>query len=145
MLLPAGKAICIDIRSSAEVMLYGAAEDADVHIPYLGAPCDEWNVYLQSYRSYTNTSFINSVFELIIDYGLYRDSPIVLITRLYRKGILAESVLEVAGYSNVQVESREGNSDCQAVQKRDRQITQGRKTDLMEGIPYILDSDCVVH
>lgn len=112
MLIPTGKAIYIDIRSSAEVMLYGLANGVDAHIPYLGSPVDEWNGVLQSYRSSTNNSFINGVFELISEGELYRDSAIVLLTRSKRKGVLATSILNVAGYGRVSVKEYRGYTDC---------------------------------
>ncbi|MCG7921326.1 MAG: hypothetical protein N0C81_02025 [Candidatus Thiodiazotropha lotti] len=111
MFLPTDQALAIDIRTSAEVMLYGVAEDANAHIPYYGGPIDEWNVFQQSYLTHGNTSFINGVFDLIREYGLYRDSSIVLITKSNRKGLRAASLLQVAGYKRVRIENRVGNSD----------------------------------
>ena len=111
MFLPTDQALAIDIRSSAEVMLYGVAEDADAHIPYYGGPIDEWNVFQQSFLTHGNTDFINGVFDLIREYGLYRDSSIVLLTKSNRKGVRAASLLQVAGYRNIRVVQRVGNSD----------------------------------
>ncbi|MEW8487195.1 MAG: hypothetical protein AB2705_18615, partial [Candidatus Thiodiazotropha sp.] len=67
--------------------------------------------FQQSFLTHGNTSFISSVFDLIRDYGLYRDSSIVLITKSNRKGIRAASLLQVAGYHNILVIQRVGNSD----------------------------------
>ncbi|MES9851899.1 MAG: hypothetical protein ABW170_08715 [Candidatus Thiodiazotropha sp. L084R] len=111
MRIPTDKALHIDIRSSAEVMLYGSEKGADAHIPYMGGPVDEWNVFLQSYLSYANNSFINDVFELLCEFELYRDSPIVLVARSNRKGLLAASILNVAGYSKVSVKECNGYTD----------------------------------
>jgi hypothetical protein len=118
MLIPTEQALTIDIRSSAEVMLYGVEERADAHIPYHGSPVDEWNMFKQSFLTHGNTFFVNSIFELISDYGLYRDSLIVLIAKSLLSGLRAASLLQVAGYKNIRVEIREGNSD--RLVKRDR-------------------------
>ncbi|MES9832917.1 MAG: hypothetical protein ABW139_11825 [Candidatus Thiodiazotropha sp. DIVDIV] len=111
MFIPTDKALYIDIRSSADVMLYGLENEVDAHIPYLGGPVDEWNVFLQSYRSYANNSFINDIFDLLCEFGLYRDSAIILVARSKRKGLLASSILNVAGYSKVIVKEYSGYED----------------------------------
>ncbi|MBW9259091.1 MAG: hypothetical protein K1566_00050 [Candidatus Thiodiazotropha sp. (ex. Lucinisca nassula)] len=145
MFLPTDQALAIDIRSSAEVMLYGMAEDADAHIPYFGGPIDEWNVFQQSFLTHGNTSFINSVFDLIREYGLYRDSPIVLITKSNRKGLRAASLLQVAGYKHVRVEIRVGNSDGSEMQDQCNQLNQGKHSGMISEKAYILENVCVVH
>ncbi|MCG8073051.1 MAG: hypothetical protein N0C86_13835 [Candidatus Thiodiazotropha taylori] len=145
MFLPTDQALAIDIRSSAEVMLYGMAEDADAHIPYYGGPIDEWNVFQQSFLTHGNTSFINSVFDLIRDYGLYRDSSIVLITKSNRKGLRAASLLQVAGYKHVRVEIRLGNSDSTGLQDQDNPLKRGRHTGMMTEKAYDFGNVCMVH
>ncbi|MCG8087824.1 MAG: hypothetical protein JAZ13_19175 [Candidatus Thiodiazotropha taylori] len=132
MFLPTDQALAIDIRSSAEVMLYGMAEDADAHIPYYGGPIDEWNVFQQSFLTHGNTSFISSVFDLIRDYGLYRDSPIVLITKSNRKGVRAASLLQVAGYMNIRVVQRVGNTDSLIETTHKKQVGKDEKEGFME-------------
>jgi rhodanese-related sulfurtransferase len=106
MYVPAEKTVYIDIRSSAEVMLFGLVGSVDAHIPYLGGLVDEWNLFQQSFGSFTNNNFLHSVFELLREYGMYRDNPIVLITKSTRKGLQAASILNVAGFNNVKVEER---------------------------------------
>ena len=145
MFLPTDQALAIDIRSSAEVMLYGVAEDADAHIPYYGGPVDEWNVFQQSYLTHGNTSFINGVFDLIREYGLYRDSSIVLITKSNRKGLRAASLLQVAGYKRVHVEIRVGNSDGSVMQALSGQYRAGRSTGSMGDKAYMFDNVSSLH
>ncbi|MCG7914246.1 MAG: hypothetical protein JAY71_10265 [Candidatus Thiodiazotropha weberae] len=132
MFLPTDQALAIDIRSSAEVMLYGVAEDADAHIPYHGGPIDEWNVFQQSFITHGNTSFINGVFDLIREYGLYRDSSIVLLTKSNRKGVKAASLLQVAGYKNVHFVQIVGNSDNLVDIARKKQAYACEKEGVME-------------
>ncbi|MCG7893151.1 MAG: hypothetical protein JAZ12_01725 [Candidatus Thiodiazotropha taylori] len=136
MFLPTDQALAIDIRSSAEVMLYGMAEDADAHIPYYGGPIDEWNVFQQSFLTHGNTSFINSVFDLIREYGLYRDSSIVLITKSNRKGVRAASLLQVAGYMNIRVVQRVGNTDSLIETTHKKQVGKDEKEGFMEEGSY---------
>ena len=116
------KDLHIDIRSCAEVMLLGSIERVDAHIPFLGGPVDEWNEFQQSYRSYTNNNFLNCVFELIREKGLTRDCEIFLITRSGRKGAMAASILDVAGYSNVLVDVNGFYSDNEASCNRDNRV-----------------------
>ncbi|MEW8624354.1 MAG: hypothetical protein AB2551_01210 [Candidatus Thiodiazotropha sp.] len=132
MFLPTDQALAIDIRSSAEVMLYGVAEDADAHVPYYGGPIDEWNVFQQSFLTHGNTDFINGVFDLIREYGLYRDSSIVLLTKSNRKGVRAASLLQVAGYKNIRVVQRVGNSDSLVEVARKKQAYTCEKEGVME-------------
>ncbi|MBV2092037.1 MAG: hypothetical protein KUF72_14240 [Candidatus Thiodiazotropha sp. (ex Ctena orbiculata)] len=136
MFLPTDQALAIDIRSSAEVMLYGIAEDADAHIPYYGGPIDEWNVFQQSFLTHGNTSFINSVFDVIREYGLYRDSSIVLITKSNRKGVRAASLLQVAGYMNIRVVQRVGNTDSLIETTHKKQVGKDEKEGFMEEGSY---------
>ena len=105
------KDLHIDIRSCAEVMLLGSIDRVDAHIPFLGGDVDEWNELQQSYRSYGNNHFLNGVFELINEKGLTRDCKISLVTRSGRKGAMAASILDVAGYGNVLVEVNRRYSD----------------------------------
>ncbi|MCG8040308.1 MAG: hypothetical protein AB2708_05120 [Candidatus Thiodiazotropha taylori] len=144
MFLPTDQALAIDIRSSAEVMLYGMAEDADAHIPYYGGPIDEWNVFQQSFLTHGNTDFINGVFDVIREYGLYRDSPIVLITKSNRIGIRAASLLQVAGYQHVRVEIRVGNSDGPVIYGQDRKLGLGIDSELVAGKSYMYDVKAIL-
>ncbi|MET0045788.1 MAG: hypothetical protein ABW100_19985, partial [Candidatus Thiodiazotropha sp. 6PLUC3] len=125
------KALYIDIRSSAEVMLYGSKKGVDAHIPYLGGPVDEWNVFLQSYRSYANNSFINDIFDLLCEFDLYRDSAIVLVARSKRKGLLASSILNVAGYSKVIVKEFSGYEDSKETVGQDGEQGEASETEVM--------------
>jgi rhodanese-related sulfurtransferase len=125
MLIPAEEAIYIDIRSSAEVMLYGPVRSADAHIPYLGCPVDEWNVFQQCYRSSTNNCFINDVFALVNEFGRYRESAIVLIVKSLRRGAMAASILNVAGYQNVKIEQGGYSSDSKDNRDQNNNLMSG--------------------
>ncbi len=144
MLIPTGHPLTIDIRSSSEVMLYGVAEDADAHIPYYGGPIDEWNVFQQSYLTHGNTSFINGVFDLISEYGLYRDSSIVLLTKSNRRGARAASLLQVAGYKNIRVLRAVANSDDQVELTRKKQASACEKEGFTEEGSYPLYSNATL-
>ncbi|MCG8053729.1 MAG: hypothetical protein JAZ15_21265, partial [Candidatus Thiodiazotropha endolucinida] len=114
------------------------------HIPYYGGPIDEWNVFQQSFLTHGNTDFINGVFDLIREYGLYRDSSIVLITKSNRKGIRAASLLQVAGYQHVRVEIRVGNSDGPVIYGQDRKLGLGIDSELVAGKSYMYDVKAIL-
>jgi hypothetical protein len=145
MLIPADQALTIDIRSSVEVMLFGIEEQADAHIPYYGGPVDEWNVFKQSFLTRSNDYFIKTVFELIKEYGLYRDSSIILVSKSRYIGLRAASLLQVAGYKNVQTEIRIGFSDRLMTKDCGKRAGLGRKVDLMSEKAYLSTSLSVVH
>ncbi|MEJ2622427.1 MAG: hypothetical protein P8163_19900 [Candidatus Thiodiazotropha sp.] len=145
MLIPTDQALMIDIRSSAEVMLFGIEEQADAHIPYYGGPVDEWNVFRQSFLTQGNDYFVKAIFSLIKEYGLYRDSSIVLVSKSRYKGLRAASLLQVAGYKNVQAEIRMGASDRLMTQDCGKRAGLGKKVDLMSEKAYLSTSLSVVH
>jgi rhodanese-related sulfurtransferase len=131
MLIPTDQALMIDIRSSAEVMLFGIEEQADAHIPYYGGPVDEWNLFQQSFLTQSNDHFIKSVFSLIVEFGLYRDSSIILVSKSRYKGLRAASLLQVAGFKNVQTEIRVAISDRLVTKANGKRIGAGKRVDLM--------------
>jgi rhodanese-related sulfurtransferase len=146
MYIPAEKTVYIDIRSSAEVMLFGSVGSVDAHIPYLGGPVDEWNLFNQSYRSLSNNYFLHSVFGLLREYGMYLDSPIVLITRSSRRGLQAASILDVAGCSNVQVEERGYYFDNRITLDRHKRMTgNGSVAGSAGGEPYLYRAAAMLH
>ncbi|WP_316368248.1 hypothetical protein [Candidatus Thiodiazotropha sp. CDECU1] len=95
--------LCIDVRSSVEVLLLGSLEMADAHIPYADVDMDEWCEYMKAYRSQSNNAFLLCVDELLIERGLNRSCALSLVASSYRQGVMAANILSVAGYGNVAV------------------------------------------
>ncbi|MEW8053113.1 MAG: hypothetical protein AB2792_02940 [Candidatus Thiodiazotropha sp.] len=124
---PSNRSLCIDVRRSVEVLLLGSLETVDAHIPYAAIDMDEWNEFLKSYRSQSNSAFLLRVDELVIERGLNRSTSVSLIASSYHQGIMAANILSVAGYENVVVEvgRRHHSAICPAANGKNREFDDG--------------------
>lgn len=96
-----GKALFLDVRTTAEVVFVGMTPLADANVPFLVGPSSVFDESKGTFKLTANPDFIAEVERRLTDKGLTRNDAIVVMCRSGDRSGPAANALAKAGYSHV--------------------------------------------
>jgi rhodanese-related sulfurtransferase len=97
-----GKVLFVDVRTRGELQFVGMAALVDVNVPFLlQAEPPEWDAATASLRLVQNPDFVQRIAMRLVQNGLARDAPIILMCQAGVRAARAADVLTKAGFANV--------------------------------------------
>ncbi len=114
----------IDVRTRAEIKYIGMADAVDANIPVRFLRDDyAWSKKSATYRTRENPDFVAAVERLLLQRGLERSSPIILMCQSGSRSPIAARLLHGAGFEKVYtqyqgfegIKARSGSSQGQRV------------------------------
>lgn len=136
----------VDVRDPVEIMFTGFSDIVDVNIPYMISNRQKWNDKKSVFMMEINPDFEADIAKALVDRGLTRESPVVLMCRSGgERGAPSAKALEGKGYSRVYVvtDGFEGETLKEGERKNWRLVNGWKNS----GLPwsYTLDNAKMYH
>ncbi|AOS84423.1 sulfurtransferase [Chlorobaculum limnaeum] len=96
-----GKLLFVDVRTPAEIVYVGIADQVSLNIPYELDDFSTWDGKKNLYRLNLNPAFTQKVAEALAAKALGKSDPVILMCRSGGRSASAADLLTNAGYSNV--------------------------------------------
>jgi len=96
-----GKALFIDVRTPAEIVYVGIADQVSLNIPYELDDFSAWDDKKNHYKMNVNPDFTRKVDDAMTAKGLGKSDPVILMCRSGGRSASAADLLTKAGYTNV--------------------------------------------
>jgi len=96
-----GKLLFIDVRTPAEIVYVGIADQVSLNIPYELDDFSTWDGKKNLYKMNVNSDFTRKVDNAITAKGLGKNDPVILMCRSGGRSASAADLLTKAGYTCV--------------------------------------------
>ncbi|RXK82722.1 sulfurtransferase [Chlorobaculum sp. 24CR] len=96
-----GKALFVDVRTPAEIVYVGIADQVSLNIPYELDDFSAWDDKKNHYKMNVNPDFTRKVDDAMTAKGLGKSDPVILMCRSGGRSASAADLLTKAGYTNV--------------------------------------------
>lgn len=119
------KVLMIDIRTRAEAMYVGMASSVDFLVPVLDFPDFwEWSDQRGEYVQQSNPKFVKDVEKRLVQMGLTKDDPVIVICRSGVRSNAASGLLFEMGYKQAYtvIDGFEGDTAKDGEQKGQRVV-----------------------
>jgi rhodanese-related sulfurtransferase len=134
------KVLMIDIRTRAEAMYVGMATAVDFLVPVLDFPeFWEWSDQRNEYVQQSNPHFVKDVEQRLVQMGLTKDDPVIVICRSGVRSNAASGLLFEMGFKQAYtvIDGFEGDTAKEGEQKGQRVVNGWKNAKLPWG--YKLD------
>ncbi|HHE07372.1 MAG TPA: sulfurtransferase [Chlorobaculum parvum] len=109
------KVLFLDVRTPAETLYVGIADQVDLNIPYMLNDYSTWDAKKHRFQMSPNSAFTMKVAEALSAKGLDKNDPVVVMCRSGSRSAKAANLLTEAGYTDVYsvYDGFEGDKDKQ--------------------------------